>query len=177
MRESTSRLPNTFGGTFARVVLLAVLLLGGDLALRSVHAAPDPAPPKVVTAQEFRLVDKTGAMRAALQTQEDGSPGLALYDKTGKMRITLHVQADGTSLLAFHDAMGKPRVELEQDSDGTGGLTLINGKGTGGAALMIAPDSNPVALFKDKDGKVTWSAPEPEIPPVADPQAKPARKP
>lgn len=173
MRESRPHVPPTFGG----VVLLAVLLLAGDLALRSVHAAPDAAPPKVLTAQEFRLVDKTGAMRATLQTQDDGSPGLALYDKSGKVRITLHVQADGTSLMAFRDGQGKSRVELEQDTDGTGGLTLTNGKGTGGAALVIAPDGNPVALFKDKNGKVTWSAPEPEVPPVADPPAKPDKKP
>ncbi len=173
MRESTPR----FHPTFAGVVLLAALLLGGDLALRTVHAAPDPAPPKVLTAQEFRLVDKTGAMRATLQTQDDGSPGLALYDKTGKVRVTLHVQTDGTSLLSFQDAQGKSRVELEQNSDGTGGLTLTNGKGTGGAALLIAPDSNPIAVFKNKEGKVTWSAPEPEIklPPDADP--KPEKKP
>jgi hypothetical protein len=168
-----------FHHPFAGVVLLAVLLLAGDLTLRSVHAAPDPAPPKVLTAQEFRLVDKTGAMRATLQTQEDGSPGLALYDKNGKVRVTLHVRSDGSSAIAFRDAESKPRVELAQESDGTGGLTLTNGKGTGGAALLIAPDSNPVAVFKDKDGKVVWTAPgaEIELPLVADPPAKPAKKP
>jgi hypothetical protein len=173
MRESTPRTYHPFAG----VVLLAALLLGGDLALRTVHAAPDPAPPKVIMAQEFRLVDKTGAMRGTLQTQDDGSPGLALYDKTGKVRVTLHVQSDGSALLAFHDGMGKSRVELEQDSDGTGGLTLINGKGSGGAALMIAPDSNPVAIFKDKDGKVTWSAPGGDIQIAPEEPAKPNKKP
>lgn len=173
MREPSPRFPNPFAG----VLLLAALLLAGDMALRNVHAAPDPAPPKVITAQEFRLVDKTGVMRATLQTQDDGSPGLALYDKAGKARVTLHVQTDGTSLLAFRDAQGKSRVELEQDSDGTGGLTLINGKGTGGAALLIAPDSNPVAVFKDKDGKVTWTAPGPEIQLAPEAPAKPDKKP
>ena len=173
MRESKSFFHSPFGG----VVLLAGLLLAGDLALRNVHAAPDPAPPKVLMAQEFRLVDKTGAMRATLQTQDDGSPGLALYDKTGKVRVTLHVQGDGTSLLSFHDGAGKSRVELEQDADGTGGLTLINGKGTGGAAVLIAPDSNPVAVFKNKDGKVVWSAPGPDIDiPLTEPP-KPDKKP
>lgn len=162
---------------FAGVVLLAVLLLGGDLALRSVHAAPDPAPPKVVTAQEFRLVDKTGAMRATLQTQEDGSPGMALYDKNGKVRITLHVKSDGSSLLAFHDAQSKPRLELEQGNDGKGGFTLTNAKSTGGAALLISPDSAPAAVFTDKDGKVIWSAPEPEIPLTPEGDPKPPKKP
>jgi len=173
MRESKSFFHSTFGG----VVLLAALLLAGDLALRNVHAAPDPAPPKVLMAQEFRLVDKTGAMRGTLQTQDDGSPGLALYDKTGKVRVTLNVQGDGTSLLVFRDGASKPRVELEQDADGTGGLTLINGKGTGGAALLIAPDSNPVAVFKNKEGKVIWSAPGADIElPLVDPP-KPDKKP
>jgi hypothetical protein len=174
MRESKPR----FQGNFAGVVLLALLLLAGDQALRSVHAAPDAAPPKVIQAQEFRLVDKNGTMRATLQTQDDGSPGLALFDKNGKARVTVHVQPDGTSTLAFHDAQSKTRVELEQQSDGTGGLTLTNSKGTGGMALLIAPDSNPVALFKDKTGKVTWSAPGPEIElPLEAPPAKPDRKP
>ena len=173
MQESRPHFTSALG----RILLPVGLLLAGDMALRNVHAAPDTVPPKVVTAQEFRLVDKTGAMRASFQTRDDGSPGLALYDKSGKVRITLHVQADGTSLMAFRDGQGKSRVELEQDTDGIGGLTLTNGKGTGGAALVIAPDGNPVALFKDKNGKVTWSAPEPEVPPVADPPAKPDKKP
>lgn len=174
MRVSRPRIPNTFSG----VVLSAALLLAGDMALRNGHTAPDTAPPKVLMAQEFRLVDKSGAMRATLQTQEDGSPGLALYDKSGKVRVTLRVRPDGSSALTFHDAQSKPRVELAQESDGTGGLTLTNGKGTGGAALLIAPDSNPVALFKDKDGKTTWSAPGPEIELPADPPpAKPGKKP
>jgi len=173
MRESKSFFHSTFGG----VVLLAALLLAGDLALRNVHAAPDPAPPKVLMAQEFRLVDKTGAMRGTLQTQDDGSPGLALYDKTGKVRVTMNVQGDGTSLLVFHDGAGKSRVELEQDADGTGGLTLINGKGTGGAAVLIAPDSNPVAVFKNKDGKVVWSAPGGDLQIGPDEPVKPDKKP
>ncbi len=174
MREPRPLFSNTFGA----VVLLAALLLVGDFALRTVHAAPDAAPPKVLLAQEFRLVDKTGATRATLQTQDDGSPGLALYDKNGKVRVTLQVRPDGSSALAFHDAQSKPRVELAQESDGTGGLTLTNGKGTGGAAILIAPNSNPVAVFKDKDGKMTWSAPGPEIElPLDPPPAKPAKKP
>ena len=174
MRESRSRLPGSFGG----VLLLAALLLAGDLALRTVHAAPDTAPPKVIIAQEFRLVDKNGVMRGTMQTQEDGSPGIALFDKNGKARVTLHLRPDGSSTLAFRDAQSKPRVEMEQAADGTGGLTLTNGKGTGGAALLIAPDSNPVAIFKDKDGKVTWSAPGAEIElPLEPPPVKPDKKP
>lgn len=173
MQESRPRFYHPYAG----VVLLAVLLLGGDLALRSVHAAPDPEPPKVVTAQEFRLVDKSGATRATLQTQEDGNPGLAFFDKGGKVRVTLFVKGDGSSLLAFHDPQSKQRTELEQDSDGTGGLTLTNAKGTGGAAFVIAPDHAPVAVFKDKDGKVVWSAPEPEIRVEPEEGDKPKKKP
>ncbi len=166
-------------GRFGSVVLLAALLLAGDLAIRNVHAQPDAAPPKMVTAQEFRLVDKMGNARATLQTQEDGSPGLALYDKTGKVRVTLHVRPDGSALFAFRDGAGKPRVELEQASDGTGGLTFTNSKGTGGAALVMAPDGNPAAIFKDREGKVTWSVPEPDVPLVPGPELpeKPAKKP
>ncbi len=162
--------------SFASAALLATLLLAGDLAIRSVHAQHDPAPPKVIIAQEFRLVDKAGATRATLQTQPEGSPGIVLYDKSGKVRVTLQVRPDGSSLLAFHDAMSKPRVELEHSSDGTGGLTFTNSKGNGGAALVIGADGNPAAIFKDKDGKVSWTAPEPDIPLVLEPD-KPEKKP
>ena len=173
MQESRPHFTSALG----RILLPVGLLLAGDMALRNVHAAPDTVPPKVVTAQEFRLVDKTGAMRASFQTRDDGSPGLALYDKGGKLRVTLQVQADGGSRLAFHDTQNKPRLELEQAADGTGGLILTNSKGSGGAVLLIAPDGGPVAIFKDKDGKVLWSAPEPEVPPIVDPPVKPGKKP
>jgi len=39
--------------------------------------------PKVIEAQEFRVVDAEGNLRAALGLGKDGSPYLGLYDAAG----------------------------------------------------------------------------------------------
>ena len=40
----------------------------------------------VVTAREFRLVDRDGNLKAHIYTDENGEPGMVLYDRNGTNR-------------------------------------------------------------------------------------------
>src|SRR5690242_161431 len=77
------------------IVFTAVALTAVDLAVRGFlaqHVAPVaftcPAMQSsdVVTAREFRLVDKDGNLRAHVYTDENGEPGMVLYDRNGTNR-------------------------------------------------------------------------------------------
>src|SRR5947207_15965661 len=111
-------------GPIANALLIAVVLLGGDLAIRSVRAQPEVGPPKVLVAQEFRLVDKEGKTRASLGVQADGSSGLTLLDKDGHRRAGFGLSEGGGSHLVLYDGEGKVRAQVVVQADGSGGLAL-----------------------------------------------------
>jgi hypothetical protein len=145
------------------VALLVVVLLAGDVALRCVGAQPGGAAPKVVTAQEFRLVDGEGKTRASMAVQADGSAGMVLLDKGGKRRAVLRLRPDGSPSLSLHDADGRNRATLDMQADDSIGLILTNRDGKGGAAMVVPPNGEAAAVLKDKDGNVVWAEPSPHI--------------
>lgn len=74
-----------------------------------------PSPPKlpdVIEAEEFRIVDKDGNVRATLRLNEKGAPGLALYDDDGRLRAVLQVLEDGSPHLLFLDEDGNTPTSL-----------------------------------------------------------------
>ncbi len=74
-----------------------------------------PAPPQlpdVIEAEEFRIVDKEGKVRATLRLNEKGAPGLALYDDDGRLRAVLQVLEDGSPHLLFLDENGNTPTSL-----------------------------------------------------------------
>ena len=148
---------------FGNVAVLVVVLLAGDVALRCVGAQPGGAAPKVIAAQEFRLVDGAGKTRASLSAQDDGSTGMVFFDREGKRRAVLRLRADGTPALSLHDADGKNRAALDTLADGSVSLALTNKTGKGGSALVVLPNDSSAAIIKDKDGKVIWAEPAPEV--------------
>src|SRR2546430_834920 len=83
--------------------LTAVVLLAGDLAIRWVGAQQGQQAPKVITAQEFRIVDKAGKIRARIgMGEKDQASAVWLYDETGqKALVTLiaRPQNDSSSLI------------------------------------------------------------------------------
>lgn len=147
------------GVPFWNALLLGTLLLAGDAALRYGRAQQEPGPPKVLTAQEFRLVDKDGKTRAALAVKADGSPGLLLYDGDGKVRAALRVRSDGSAALSLHDPDGSNRAALDTQSNGSASLTLTNKSGKGGVGLAVLPDGKAGISVTDKEGKVVGSVP------------------
>jgi hypothetical protein len=72
---------------------------------------------KILRANEFRLEDATGKLRAALRVMESG-PGLGLFGETGKIQATLSVRKESAGL-TLYDENG-PRVILDAKSDGVG---------------------------------------------------------
>jgi hypothetical protein len=147
------------------------LFLGADIASRVVHAAPPAEPPKTVTAQEFRLVDKTGAERAALALQPDGSPYLSLTDKTNARRITMRVRPDGGTVFAINDPDGKNRLAMETGADGSASMTVTANKGKAGAGFLMSGDGSPMLIVRDKEGSVAFMEPAPDV--LEDPDKKP----
>jgi hypothetical protein len=149
------------------VAALVIVLLGADVALRTVHAAQDPAPPKLVTAQEFRLVDKSGAARASIALQPDGSPYISLTDKANNRRISMRVKPDGGSVFAMNDADGKNRIALDTQPDGSASVSVTNRQGKAGAGLLVPSDGSPIVVVRDKDGSIAFAEPQPQ--PADDP--------
>jgi hypothetical protein len=161
------RTPASSLRTTGSVAALVIALLGADVALRTVHAAQNPVPPKLITAQEFRLVDKDGATRASIALQPDGSPYIALTDKANNRRISMRVRPDGGSTFAMNDADGKNRIALDTQADGSASVSVTNRQGKGGAGLLVSTDGSPIVVVRDKDGSVAFAEPQPQ--PADDP--------
>lgn len=99
---------------------------------------------RVVTAEDFHLVDGEGKLRGALFVSAKGEPGFALFDKEGKERILLMLNADGSALIDLHDETGASRAKLALAKEGSPSLRLIG--------------DPTVALFA-QEGKQIWKAP------------------
>lgn len=90
-----------------RTCLLALLfgVLGALIVMRVVVVQPVAAQ-HAQEAQEFRVVDSSGAVRAKLTEY-----GLALNDSRGVTRINLIVAPDGTAFALFFDKTGNGSYE------------------------------------------------------------------
>jgi hypothetical protein len=100
---------------------LAGFLLAGTPVVAQEGAGPER---KIVSAEEFRLVDKAGAVRALLSFSADGEPYLQFTDQKGADRIWLGIATE--SGLAVRDVTMKTRVLLSLGPDGDPSLVLRN---------------------------------------------------
>lgn len=107
--------------------VLATFLLGGS----SVRAQPAPADtpkrvttdiPKTISAQEFRLVDTQGHVRAILAFAENGQPFLQLRDEFDTNRVWMGISND--TGVAVRDVDGKTRLVLSVDEQGEPALVV-----------------------------------------------------
>jgi hypothetical protein len=99
---------------------------------------------RVITAEDFHLVDGSGKLRGALFVSAKGEPGFALFDKEGKDRILLMLNADGSALIELHDEAGASRAKLALGNDGSPTLSLAG---------------DPAVTLVNMDGKTVWRAP------------------
>jgi hypothetical protein len=142
------------------LILIAALFAAG-LAARSVSARQNPEIPKLLQAQEFRLVDKDGAARATMALQPDGSPYISLSDKMNNRRIVLRIRPDGGAVLSINDPDGKNRIALDTLPDGSATVSATGKNGKSGAGLLVPADGNPMVVVKDKDGMISFAEPGP----------------
>jgi len=162
------------------VGVLGIALVVG-IGWRSGMLSPNPAQgqnQRVVEAEEFRLVDESGELRAMLKLVEgkpvldfydekgvlravlgmvvEGLPGLGLYDENGKIRVGLGVGEAGPSI-GIYDENEHTRNALYMQKDGQH-LVLVDENGAVRAFLSVTQDGPSLGL-RDATGKTLWSAP------------------
>lgn len=155
---------------FRILMLLTVVsgLVGGGLSdwlFRGLaaRAAQTTVAPKMIEAQEFRLVDEKGNKRAALAfTAEefgpvDKSPVLCFFDAAGRGRVGLGLAYEVPFLLMY-DAAGYERVELAIWDEGRPRLKLSDDTGTLRAVIGSTTMESTITLFNDSSD-VLWQAP------------------
>jgi len=104
------------------IVSLVSGLVGGVLATflligSSVSAQPTAAEiPPVITAQEFRLVDTKGHLRAIFDLSDAGQPYLQFKDESDADRVWIGISSE--TGLAVQDVDGKTRLVLSVDEEG-----------------------------------------------------------
>ena len=162
-------------------------LLGGGLSSllvsgRSAQAQEVEKVADLITAREFRLVDKDGkrrarlavsadgalrlllfdgntTARAGLMVLPDGSPNLLLRDKDGTVRTGLAVSGtDGMAVFAMFEKGGKKCASLQCGYGGQPALELRPRDGKGLVSLSL-PDGKPYLWLCDKNGDTAWQAP------------------
>ncbi|MBW3634942.1 MAG: hypothetical protein KY445_00575 [Armatimonadetes bacterium] len=113
-------------------------LLVCNMAVQMVNAQQETAAPKVLVAQEFRLVNARNQTLVTMSIGLDGSPQIALFDgrsgfgvSTQKL-LELKVDGSGQPNLQLNDGGGKPRLEM----------SLVNFKGDGSAPRIEIMDAD-----------------------------------
>jgi hypothetical protein len=114
-------------GRFNRCILASIVagVVGGMLSSIILIERPvmaDMRFPSVSTAEEFRLVDGQGRLRALLAFSADGEPYLALLDQHENRKVWLGLSKE--SGLAIRDIDGKTRLVLSLDGEGEPTLVL-----------------------------------------------------
>jgi hypothetical protein len=92
---------------------------------------------RVVTAEEFDLVDQSGNKRAMLYVTPRGVANLAMFDGEGNDRAEFRVARDGSSLLGFYDTNGTRRVVVGQSPSGPNGIAIYDNEGRPFATLSV----------------------------------------
>lgn len=111
---------------------------------------------EAIAAEEFRLVDKNGNVRAVLELNEDGQPRLLFFDKDDKLRISFYVEneAPGVELLDTNEIT---RAALGLGSNGQPSLQLLDKNEKVHALLQMGEDGRPGLDFYDRHGELRSS--------------------
>ena len=135
------------------LIAVAIVLAVVDIAVR-LATAPRAVSNTVVTAQEFRLTDKGGNIRAVMNVDTSGEPGLRMFDRTGTLRLQLD-SFENTPSLILLDRAGSRRVYYGmENADGSGLLQMMGPNGETQATLTTSGD-NPVFTLNDIDSDLT----------------------
>jgi hypothetical protein len=103
--------------------IVATCLVGGGLVTAQEPAREVPA---VVSAKEFRLIDRQGHTRAALSFNEDGQPFLQMRDEFDTERVRVGISRE--TGVDVRDVDGKTRLVLSVDEEGFPSLVVRDRK-------------------------------------------------
>lgn len=141
-----------------RVILgTAIALAAVDIAVRLHQPRPVlvNGSSEVVTAREFRLVDKDGNTRIAMSIDDNNEPGIRLYDRSGQVRAQLDTWQQTPSLI-LNGPDGSRRVYFGMDSQGGGMLDMLNPDGSE-MVTVDATDGTPRVTLHDENGSTRAS--------------------
>jgi hypothetical protein len=142
------------------MAIVAVCLVVTVAAVAYAAEQAKKAPPEVVQAQRFELVDAQGRVRGEIGMGADGrAPSLVLRGEKGEMRAMLALGSEGNSALALMDGKGETRAALSLLPDASPYLVLTDGQGKTRAGLAVLADGGPGLMLYDKGGTVMWRAP------------------
>ena len=121
------------------IILAAIVIISGfagglcaGLIFRAqpVFADDEAVIEKDMSAKQLNIIDKNGNLRLAASTSdEDGSPGIALYDKDGNARSVFSLSAGGETVVTFNDGSGNLRIALGVTNEGGSGILMKNKAG------------------------------------------------
>jgi hypothetical protein len=111
---------------------------------------------KAVEASEFRLVDKSGRLRAVLEMTRTG-PRLALLDEDGTVALETSLSNDGPSI-RLADQHGNTRVFLGATRDASR-IGLADSDGAQRVFLGVSAGGKPAVTVYDSEQRKVWEAP------------------
>lgn len=107
---------------------------------------------KVITAEQFQLVDDTGKVWAELRSDRGRWYGLYLFDKSGQARTVLATDRDGRGELTYFDSDKRRRASFLVDEGGPI-LRLMDKEGNARVGVSMHNDRIPGIGLYDQQGK------------------------
>ncbi|MGC9316822.1 MAG: hypothetical protein ACP5KN_02155 [Armatimonadota bacterium] len=140
----------------ATLVVLGLAGLGAGLIAGRMLGGPALAqqePPEVIEAREFRVVDGSGQLRAAMLMRPDG-PCVVLHNENGSLGVVCALFDDGLASIVVCDPEGRVRTRCAVDPDGTAALELSHlGSELSGVTLLVRPDGLRLLGIADGPGE------------------------
>ena len=133
--ESTLKInPQSISATITILVLL-----GGDIAIRSVTAQSNSEPAKSLSAKEFRLVDDAGNSRMIMSVNKN-RPSISLFAADGKTpRVVFALTGKDEPVVVLLAKDGKrPTYTIDVDDD-FGSQTRVRILDGAGKSVWTAP--------------------------------------
>ncbi|MFO0896952.1 MAG: hypothetical protein U0836_05915 [Pirellulales bacterium] len=113
------------------------------------------APPGVVRASEFQLVDADGKLRALLLMSASGDPSLHLLDKKQCSRVVIELTGNGQPLVSLIDQTGRPALDLRISEHGPG-IRFCDSAGMPGLVVQLFPDGSRAVVALNQAGETVW---------------------
>ncbi|MCE9544146.1 MAG: hypothetical protein K8T25_01270 [Planctomycetia bacterium] len=114
----------------------------------------EPLKSQVIEAEEYRLVDSNGKLRALITSSKtwDGEPSITLFDRQGCGRLTLELHNDAPRI-SCSTPSGQPLVAIGIHEEGGAVLGLNQDNGMPGLYVRVPSESDITIQVYDKDGQ------------------------